>query len=80
MKINETTVAEILMQSPEFQQIENLMNEGAAAALLNCSVAFLRRCRLFATGPAYIKIGRLVRYSSQDLMMYIQTNTKRVAV
>ena len=78
MKANEETIAE--QRTPELQQMTSLMKEEAAADLLNCSVAFLRRCRLLSSGPAYIKIGRLVRYRSQDLTQYVATCTKRVGV
>lgn len=57
----------------------NLLTEQGAANVLNCSVAFLRRCRLFKTGPAYAKLGRLVRYRIEDLMAYIQANMEVIA-
>ena len=50
----------------------SLLDEKQAASLLNCSVAFLRRCRLFRTGPPFAKLGRLVRYRTQDLVGYIE--------
>jgi len=54
--------------------LSRLMNEREAALLLNCSVAFLRRCRLFRTGPAFAKVGRLVRYRMEDLQAYVAAN------
>ena len=57
----------------------NLLDEKEAAVLLNCSVAFLRRCRLFRTGPRFAKIGRLVRYRIQDLVGYIEASMARAA-
>jgi len=51
-----------------------LLNEREAAWFLNCSVAFLRRCRLFRTGPVYVKLGRLVRYRLEDVQAYIAAN------
>ena len=48
-----------------------LLNECATASMLNCSVAFLRKCRLMQRGPAYVKIGRLVRYRAADVEMFI---------
>lgn len=53
---------------------ERLLKEEEAAGVLSCSVAFLRRCRLFQNGPAYIKVGRLVRYSVTDLQAYMVAN------
>jgi hypothetical protein len=57
-----------------------LLDEKGAAAQLNCSVAFLRRCRLFHLGPPYVKVGRLVRYRPQDLEAYILANLQGQAV
>jgi hypothetical protein len=54
--------------------VNKLLDEKEAASLLNCSVAFLRRCRLFRTGPSFVKVGRLVRYQMEDLLAYIAMN------
>jgi hypothetical protein len=43
---------------------DRLLDEREAAQILCCSVALLRKMRLFATGPSYCKIGRLVRTPS----------------
>lgn len=51
-----------------------LLDERAAAKILSCSVALLRKHRLFRTGPAYYKVGRLVRYSEADLKAFIERN------
>ena len=51
-----------------------LLSEREAAQYLHCSVGFLRRGRLFRTGPAYVKIGALVRYRQDDLERYISVN------
>jgi hypothetical protein len=55
-----------------------LIDEREAAGVLSCSIAFLRRCRLLSTGPAYVKIGRLVRYSVAGLQAYIEASTRGV--
>jgi hypothetical protein len=39
-----------------------LFDERSAATVLSCSVALIRKWRLFGEGPAYCKIGRLVRH------------------
>jgi hypothetical protein len=52
-------------------EFPKLLTEQEAAVVLHCSVAFLRRCRLFKSGPPYAKIGRLVRYRMQDLEQYV---------
>jgi excisionase family DNA binding protein len=41
------------------------------AALLNVSVAALRRWRLERRGPRFIKVGSLVRYRQSDVEMWL---------
>jgi hypothetical protein len=48
-----------------------LFNERDAAKVISCSVALLRKWRLFDEGPAYCKIGRLVRYRQKDLDAFL---------
>jgi hypothetical protein len=61
-------------------QAAPLLDENAAADFLNCSVAFLRRCRLLRRGPVYVKLGRLVRYSLHHLQRYIESSTQGILV
>jgi hypothetical protein len=49
----------------------NMFDERAAAKMLGCSVALMRKWRLFGEGPAYCKIGRLVRYRHEDLDAFL---------
>ena len=49
----------------------NMMDERAAASVIGCSVALLRKWRLFGEGPAYCKLGRLVRYRHEDLDAFL---------
>ena len=51
-----------------------LLNEKAAAERLSVSVAALRRWRLFGEGPSYMKLGRSVRYSCDDLDAFCNAN------
>ncbi len=51
-----------------------LLNEKQTAQYLCCSVAALRKWRLLGKGPAYCKIGRLVRYAEADLAEYLDAN------
>jgi len=48
-----------------------LRTERETADILSCSEAALRRWRRLGTGPAFVKIGRLIRYSEQDLAAWI---------
>jgi excisionase family DNA binding protein len=45
----------------------NLMTEIEVAKRLNVSVASVRRWRLERRGPAFVKVGALVRYHPEDL-------------
>jgi predicted DNA-binding transcriptional regulator AlpA len=51
---------------------DRLLDERQAAQMLGCSPALLRKWRLFRNGPAYCKIGRLVRYAESDLQVYLR--------
>lgn len=52
----------------------NLLDEREAAKVMSCSVALLRKFRLFGEGPAYVKIGRLVRYRQEDLEEFLDSH------
>ena len=49
----------------------NLMTENEVSKRLNVSVASLRRWRLTKRGPAFVKVGSLVRYSLEDLEAWL---------
>lgn len=52
----------------------SLFDERQAAKVIACSVGLLRRWRLFGEGPAYCKIGRLVRYRQDDLVAFLESH------
>jgi predicted DNA-binding transcriptional regulator AlpA len=52
----------------------NVLNEREAAVVVGCSVALLRKWRLFREGPSYVKIGRLVRYRQSDLDAFLEAH------
>jgi hypothetical protein len=52
----------------------HLLDEQGAAQALGCSVGLLRKWRLFGDGPAFCKIGRLVRYNEADLSAFVLAN------
>ena len=55
--------------------MHNLLNEHEAAEYLRCSVALLRKWRTAGnTGPAFVKIGSLVRYAVEDLEVFVAAN------
>jgi excisionase family DNA binding protein len=49
----------------------SLMTENEVSKRLNVSVASLRRWRLLSRGPAFVKVGSLVRYSRADLEAWL---------
>jgi hypothetical protein len=51
-----------------------LLNEKHAAQYLGCSVGMMRKWRLFGNGPAFSKLGRLVRYQEGDLAAFVAAN------
>jgi Helix-turn-helix domain len=48
-----------------------MKNEQQAAEMLGCTVSALRKWRLLGRGPAYCKVGRLVRYAEGDLQEFL---------
>ena len=50
---------------------QRLLNEVEAARWLNCSVAWLRKRRLLKLPPNSKKMGRMVRYSAEELKDFI---------
>jgi len=53
------------------------LKETEAAERFRCKVSTLRKWRTLGNGPAYIKVGRLVRYSDADLAEYLDANRKQ---
>ena len=58
-------------QSTISQPVSGLMNENEVASLLGITVATLRKRRLFQRPPAYLKIGRSVRYARADVEQFV---------
>ncbi len=48
-----------------------LMTETEVSKQLNVSLASLRRWRLLNRGPAFLKVGSLVRYRPEDLEAWL---------
>ena len=51
----------------------DLLNEREAAKVLRISVQLLRKWRANGAGPQLIKLGKCVRYSSDDIEQYISS-------
>jgi predicted DNA-binding transcriptional regulator AlpA len=55
--------------------LSELLTEKQVSTLLNISVHTLRYWRHCGDGPNYIKMGKLVRYHSAELEVYLQRQT-----
>ena len=52
---------------------EHLLSERDIAVHLGVSLATVRRWRLLARGPKYLKIGSSVRYAPSDLKAFVDS-------
>ncbi len=56
--------------------IDPLLHPRDAAKILGVSESWLAKARLRGDGPAYVKIGRSVRYRDSALRDYIRARTR----
>jgi excisionase family DNA binding protein len=47
-----------------------------AARFLGCSVSWLAKQRVLGTGPAFVKLGRAVRYTEEALIAYVRAHQR----
>lgn len=57
----------------EKNTMEKLLDERETAWLLEMSVSWLRYGRSVGTGPAFVKIGRAVRYRPEDITAWLNS-------
>lgn len=57
--------------------IDDLLSPNEAARILGVTEAALSRFRYEGRGPAFVRVGKLVRYSREDLMAWIKGQTVR---
>lgn len=53
-----------------------LLDERDATAMLNVAKNTLNIWRMKGQGPKYVKLGRMVRYHSRDLLEYIENSVR----
>jgi hypothetical protein len=58
-------------------QLDDLLTEKEAAQLRRQSVRTLQSERVRGVGPAYVKLGRSVRYRRGDVVAFIEANLVR---
>lgn len=54
-----------------------LLDTKQAAHRLGWSEGTLRKKRMTGEGPAFLKLGRSVRYAEKDLIAYVEANRRR---
>ena len=54
------------------RELVPLLTEKQAATWLNCSVAALRKWRQNGQEPVFCRIGRMIRYSIEDLRALVE--------
>lgn len=54
---------------------EALLTEAEAADFLRLSVRTLQAWRIRIAGPAFVQVGRAIRYRRRDLIAWIEANT-----
>jgi len=57
-----------------FRNKEILMDTRQAAEMLKISPKTLERMRVEGRGPAFVKVGRCVRYRESDILAFIERN------
>lgn len=58
---------------------QNLIDPIDAARYLGVSPSTLNSWRVKRVGPAFVKVGRMVRYAPDALRAFVDENTKKVA-
>ena len=56
---------------------EALLNESSVAKRLHCEVKTLQAWRCRGGGPPFIRVGRLIRYSPDDVREWIESRRVR---
>ena len=58
-------------------QLEPLLTPIEAAVILKVKTNTLAKWRVAGEGPAFIHIGRVVRYSAREITRFIERQTRR---
>ncbi len=54
-----------------------LLDERETAQVLKCSVSKLQKDRVSGCGLRFVKIGRAIRYRTEDIIVFIEKNSRR---
>jgi hypothetical protein len=61
--------------NPKTVDPDTLLTEAEAADFLKLSVRTLQAWRVRVAGPAFVHVGRAIRYRRRDLIAWIEANT-----
>ncbi|WP_198013118.1 helix-turn-helix transcriptional regulator [Citrifermentans bremense] len=62
-----------VLRSTGENKMKKLLDERETAFLLEMSVSWLRNGRAVGTGPAYVRIGRSIRYRPEDITDWLNS-------
>lgn len=66
------------MTTAKAHERTDLVKAPAVADYLDTTVGNLTRMRYLGVGPAYVKLGRAVRYRWEDVEAYVAANVREV--
>lgn len=76
MQTNQNTAETSVQLPPELCALPRLMTQRDLAAYLCKSTAWCERARWAGDGPRFVKLGRHVRYRAEDVMAWIDANSR----
>lgn len=76
MQNTQTTPATVAQLPAELCAMPRLMTQRDLAAYLSKSIAWCERARWTGDGPRFVKLGRHVRYRADDVMAWIDSNSR----
>jgi hypothetical protein len=59
---------------PNSETLQEPLREREAARYVGMSIPFLRQARMYGRGPAYLRVGRAIRYLTRDLDAWMQAH------
>ena len=69
---SDTSNVMTMTTAPADKYMEPIYDEKGGAAYCGCKTPTMRKWRREGKGPAYLKIGRLVRYRERDLAEFLE--------
>lgn len=75
LKLSSRQTKRPLIKKPNYQ-LDELLRDRQAAAVLNVSPKTLANWRVCGTGPRFVKSGRLVTYRYADLQAFVAASSR----